>query len=59
MESKVLINRLRLVKEEKGYTLFDLSKKLDVQITTLGRWLKTNRINRMYAQMVEQRLEEL
>jgi hypothetical protein len=56
MECKELIDKLRGVKEEKGYTLFDLSKKLDIQITTLERWLKTNRINRVYAQMIQEKI---
>ncbi|MDO8489750.1 MAG: hypothetical protein Q7S42_06580 [Candidatus Omnitrophota bacterium] len=51
-----LINRLIQIKEEKGYTLYDLSKKLDIQVTTIERWFKTKRINKVYAQMVRDKL---
>jgi transcriptional regulator with XRE-family HTH domain len=56
MEDKNLINEIKKIKEEKGYTLFDLSRILDVQISTLERWLKTNRINRLYAKFVREKL---
>lgn len=51
-----LIEKIRRLKEEKGYTLYDLSKIIDIQVATLERWLKTNRINKLYAQIVRQRL---
>ena len=56
MEDRDLINKIRQFKEERGYTLYDLSKKLDIQVATLERWLKTNRINRMYAHFVREKL---
>jgi hypothetical protein len=56
MENKELMEKVRKVKLEKKYTLHDLSKLLDVQVTTLERWLMTNRINRVYAQMVKEKL---
>jgi hypothetical protein len=44
------------MKEEKGYTLYDLSKRLDIQVTTIERWFQTKRINKVYAQMVKDKL---
>ena len=51
-----LINKLIQIKEERGYTLYDLSKKLDIQVTTIERWFQTKRINKVYAQMVRDKL---
>jgi transcriptional regulator with XRE-family HTH domain len=51
-----LIRKLVQLKEEKGYTLHDLSKRLDLQVTTIERWLKTRRINKVYAQLVREKL---
>lgn len=48
MIDKDLIEKIRQFKEENGYTLYDLSKKIDIQVATLERWLKTNRINKLY-----------
>jgi len=56
MEDKALIEKIRQIKEENGYTLYDLSKRIDVQISTLDRWLRTGRINKVYAKMVRERL---
>jgi transcriptional regulator with XRE-family HTH domain len=50
------IDRLIQLKEAKNYTLYDLSKKLDIQVTTIERWFKTKRINKVYAQMVRDKL---
>ncbi len=44
------------LKEEKRYTLHDLSKRLDIQVATIERWLKTKHINKVYAQIVRERL---
>ena len=52
-----LIGRILQLKEQKGYTLHDLSKKLDLQVTTIERWLKTRRINKVYARMVREKLQ--
>lgn len=52
-----LINKLIQLKEERDYTLHDLSKKLDIQVTTIERWFKTKRINKVYAQMVKAKLK--
>ncbi|MFH1061890.1 MAG: helix-turn-helix domain-containing protein [Candidatus Omnitrophota bacterium] len=57
MENRDLIKTLKQVKEENGYTLYDLSKKLDIQVSTVSRWFKTNRINRVYAELVKERLK--
>lgn len=51
-----LINQLLQLKEANGYTLYDLSKKLDIQVTTIERWLKTKRINKVYAALVRKKL---
>lgn len=52
-----LIKRLMHVKKEKGYTLQDLSKRLDLHVTTIERWLKTKRINKVYAKLVREKLQ--
>jgi len=54
-----LIRKLSQLKEEKGYTLYDLSKKLDLQVTTIERWLRTGRINKVYAHLVREKLNIL
>ncbi len=56
MEDKELIDKIRALKEERRYTLYDLSKRLDIQVPTIERWLKTNRINRVYGQLVREKL---
>ncbi|MBP7835949.1 MAG: hypothetical protein KA022_00555 [Candidatus Omnitrophica bacterium] len=57
MLDQELIKRIIQIKEERGYTLYDLSKKLDIQVTTIERWLQTRRINKIYAQLVRERLK--
>ncbi len=52
-----LMEKIKFIKENQGYTLNDLSRKLDIQITTLARWLKTGRINKIYAKIVREKLE--
>ena len=52
-----LIEKIRRFKEDNGYTLHDLSKRVDIQISTLERWLKTGRINKVYANMVKEKLK--
>ncbi len=56
MVDKELIAQIRGVKTEKGYTLYELSRIIDVHISTLERWLKTERINKVYAQLVRDKL---
>jgi len=56
MINEELIDKLIQFKEGRSYTLYDLSKKLDIQVSTIERWLKTRRINKVYAQMVKDKL---
>ena len=56
MVDKELIRKIVEMKSEKGYTLFDLSKRLDLSVSTIERWLKTNHINKVYAKLVKERL---
>jgi len=51
-----LINKLLELKEKNGYTLYDLSKKLDIQVVTIERWIKSKRINKVYATLVKEKL---
>jgi len=52
-----LINKIRAFKLENGYTLYEMSKIIDIQISTLERWLKTGHINKVYASMVKEKLK--
>lgn len=52
-----LIQKIIRLKAERRYTLYDLSKRLDLQITTIERWLRTGRINKVYARMVKEKLQ--
>lgn len=56
MLDRELIEKIRSYKMENNYTLHDLSKRLDIQVSTLERWLKTGRINRIYAKIVREKL---
>ena len=56
MVDNELIEKIRKLKEENRYTLHELSKKIDMQISTVERWLKTGRINKVYAKLVRERL---
>ena len=56
MINKELIDKIRRLKADHGYTLYELSKRVDVQPSTLERWLKTDRINRVYAEMIAKKL---
>jgi len=56
MIDKELISKIRQLKEENHYTLHELSRRLDIQVPTLERWLKTSRINKVYAEMVKGKL---
>jgi len=58
MENGV-VERLKEIKQEKGYTLHELSKRLDFQVTTIARWLKTKRINKIYAEVIQERIKHL
>lgn len=57
MINNELIRKILKLKEQNGYTLYDLSKKLDIQVTTIERWLQTHRINKVYAALVKERLD--
>lgn len=56
MIDKELIDKIRRIKEENHYTLHDLSRRVDIQVSTLERWLKTSRINKVYAKVMRERL---
>ncbi|MDD5116356.1 MAG: hypothetical protein PHW98_04755 [Candidatus Omnitrophica bacterium] len=56
MLDKELISKIRIIKQQRGYTLFDLSRIIDVQVSTVERWLKTARINKIYARLVREKL---
>ena len=56
MLDKELIEKIRRLKQDRGYTLYDLAKRVDIQPSTLERWFKTNRINRVYAGVVKEKL---
>ena len=56
MVNNELIEKIRKLKEENRYTLHELSKKIDMQISTVERWLKTGRINKVYAKIVKEKL---
>ena len=56
MRDKELVGKLRRFKLENGYTLYEISRMIDIQVATLERWLKTERINRLYAKVVRQKL---
>jgi transcriptional regulator with XRE-family HTH domain len=56
MLDRELINNIRTIKQERGYTLNELSRIIDVQVSTLERWLKTSRINKLYARLVREKL---
>lgn len=56
MLDRELVNKIRAVKEQRGYTLFDISRIVDVQVSTVQRWLKTSRINKIYAKLVKEKL---
>ena len=57
MIDRELIRRIIDIKAERGWTLFDLSKRLDVGVPTIERWFKTSRINKVYAALVKERLQ--
>ena len=56
MVDKELIKKIIEIKLENGYTLFDLSKRLDLPVSTIERWLKTDHINKVYARLVRDKL---
>ena len=59
MKDAHVIDQLQKLKSDRRYTLHDLSKKLDIQVTTIERWFKTKRINRMYASFIKEKMKNL
>ena len=56
MIDRELIEKIKDYKLEKGYTLYELSRLMDIQISTLERWFKTGHINKLYARVVREKL---
>ena len=56
MSEKEAIRRLKDLKEQ--YTLHELVTKLDIQQTTLHRWIKTGKISKNMADLLERRIKE-
>lgn len=56
MLDRELISRIKIIKEQKGYTLFDISRIVEVQVSTVERWFRTSRINKIYAKLVKEKL---
>ena len=56
MSQKETIRRLRELKEQ--YTLHELVIKLNIQQTTLHRWIKTGIISDNMADLLERRIKE-
>jgi len=56
MSEKEAVSKLRELKDK--YTLHELVTRLDIQQTTLHRWLKTGRISSNMADLLERRIKE-
>lgn len=56
MSEQEAIKRLRELKEE--YTLHELVTKLNIQQTTLHRWIKSGKISANMADLLERRIKE-
>ena len=56
MSEKEAIEKLQQLKEK--YTLHELVTRLDIQQTTLHRWLKTGKISKNMADLLERRIKE-
>jgi len=56
MVDKELIEKIRNLKIKNGYTLYELSQRIDIQVGTLERWFKTGRINKLYGKTVREKL---
>lgn len=56
MSEKEAIKKIRELKEK--YTLHELVTMLDVQQTTLHRWLKTGKISKNMSDLLERRIKE-
>ena len=56
MSEKEAISKLKQLKEK--YTLHELVTRLDIQQTTLHRWLQTGKISKNMADLLERRIKE-
>ena len=56
MSEKEAIAKLRQLKEK--YTLHELVTRLDIQQTTLHRWLQTGKISKNMAELLERKIKE-
>jgi len=56
MSKKEAIEKLRELKIK--YTLHELVRKLDIQQTTLHRWIKTGKISKNMAELLEIKIRE-
>ena len=56
MSEQEAIKRLRELKEK--HTLHELVTQLNIQQTTLHRWLKTGRISANMSDLLERRIKE-
>lgn len=56
MPEKDVIKKLKILKEK--YTLHELVTRLNIQQTTLHRWLKTGKISGNMADLLERRIKE-
>jgi predicted site-specific integrase-resolvase len=56
MSEQEAIKRLRELKEK--HTLHELVTKLNIQQTTLHRWLKTGKISANMSDLLERRIKE-
>ena len=56
MSLREIGEKLGISKQGALYLIIAGDKYSDIQISTLERWLKTGRINRVYAKVVKERL---
>lgn len=56
MSEKEAVKKLKILKEK--YTLHELVTRLNIQQTTLHRWLKTGKISNNMADLLERRIKE-
>jgi len=56
MSEKEVIAKIKQLKEK--YTLHELVTRLDIQQTTLHRWIQTGKISKNMADLLERRIKE-
>lgn len=56
MSQKEAIKKLKGLKEK--YTLHELVTRLDIQQTTLHRWIKSGKITKNMSDLLERRIKE-